>query len=77
MNAGRWGMGDGKHPDKDIRAFLATVEAAGWVVVKASKYFKCKCPCGLHMKWVHLTPSGAQYLLNTRKWFERQPCWKG
>ena len=66
-----------KHPDKDIRKLLSEAEENEWTILKGAAYFKCLCPCGEHKRWVHCTPSGANYRINLRKWFERQPCWKG
>ncbi len=66
-----------RHPDKDLERFLRELEGRGWRVVKGRKYFKVKCGCAdLHMKTIHLTPSGRMYLLNLRRWFERQSCWE-
>ena len=66
-----------KHPDKELEALLCDVEAHGWRIMKGKQYFKAYCPCAdQHLKTIHLSPSGSMYLTNTRKWFERQPCWK-
>jgi hypothetical protein len=51
-------------------------EGHGWRVDKGDRYFRLKCPCGQHMKWCALTPSGAAYGTNLTKWLERQPCWR-
>jgi len=46
-------------------------------VFQALTYFKLYCPCPQkHLKTVHLTPSGANYARNLRKWLERQSCWE-
>lgn len=67
-----------RHPKPELEALLLDVERHGWRVMKGNGYFKCYCPCDAqHMRSVHLTPSGGRYAMNTRKWFERQPCWKG
>ncbi len=65
-----------RHPKKEGEAILAMVEYQGWIVTKPN-YFRAKCPCGRHIKWIHLTPSDARYWRNLSKWFERQDCWKG
>lgn len=66
-----------KHRDPDLEKLLTDAEDRDWRVMKGSKYYKCYCPCDEeHMKTVHLTPSGGRYAMNTRKWFERQGCWK-
>lgn len=65
-----------RHPDKHIEAFMRVAEMRGWKITKGRKYYQAKCPCGEHMKSIHLTPSGRMYLVNLRKWFDRQPCWE-
>lgn len=66
-----------RHPNKELEALICDVETHGWRVMKAKKYYKAYCPCDHeHMKIVHLTPSGRMYLVNLRKWFERQTCWE-
>lgn len=64
-----------RHPRKDLEQLLRLIEEHGWTVEKGSKYFKAKCPCGAHMRTVHMTPSSSRYTVNTTHWFERQPCW--
>jgi hypothetical protein len=66
-----------KHPNKDIEEVILLIEIYGWRVERGRKYYKCYCPCGHHLKTIHLTPSGTGYVLNLRKWFQRQPCWAG
>ena len=67
-----------RHPDKGIESLLREAEARGWTVIKRPRgYFKAYCVCDeKHQKWIHLTPSGTNYLKNQRKWFERQSCWE-
>lgn len=66
-----------RHPNKEIEAVICAIEAQGWRVMKARKYYKTYCPCDLeHMHIIHLTPSGRMYVVNLRKWYERQPCWR-
>ncbi|MDA8282297.1 MAG: hypothetical protein M0Z42_03115 [Actinomycetota bacterium] len=64
-----------RHPRPELEEICREVEQAGWRVVKGSAYFKAYCPCGLHKRSVHLTPSGKDYGKNLRQWFRRQPCW--
>lgn len=45
------------------------MEDLGWRVTnpKTGKgYFKAYCPCGQHLKWISLTPSGSKYAQNLR-----------
>ncbi len=65
-----------RHPDPDLEKLLRLIERNNWTVTKPSKYFRCACPCGLHLRWVHLTPYG-NYGNEARRWFERQDCWEG
>lgn len=64
-----------RHPRADLEQLLRDIEAQGWVVSKP-KYYRCACPCGEHLKWLHLTPSDPNYARNQRAWFTRQACWK-
>lgn len=65
-----------RHPNKDLEAILRLAEDHGWTFEKGKRYYKGKCPCGVHMQTVHLTPSNPRYGLNLQKQLERQPCWK-
>ena len=64
-----------RHPDKDIEKLLKKAEARGWVFTRGTRYFKGRCPCGRHVKTVHLTPNAA-YIVNLRHWFARLDCWE-
>jgi hypothetical protein len=55
-----------RHPIKELEALLREVERRGWHVDKTGTYFKLRCPCRKHMRWVHLTPSGADYVKDVR-----------
>jgi len=63
-----------RHPDKDIEKFLKRAERRGWVFTRGSKYYMGRCPCGQHMKTVHLTPNQS-YLRNLRTYLVRLDCW--
>jgi len=65
-----------KHPKKDLEAVLAEFDAAGWKVDDPPTYYRVRCPCGKHMRWIHLTPSGARYGKNALHWLYRQPCYE-
>lgn len=66
-----------KYGDKEIRDLLHWFEEHNWKVIipPPGKYAKVRCPCGLHQRCVHKTPSGSNYITNTRMWAQRQPCW--
>ena len=55
---------------------MRDLERAGWRVERR-RYFLAKCPCGQHLKTIHLTPSGSRYERNLRAWFQRCACMKG
>ena len=64
-----------RHPDKDIEKFLKRAERRGWVFEKCRKYYMGKCPCGAHLKTVHLTPNKG-YLGNLSRYVSRLVCWE-
>ncbi|MBX6390761.1 MAG: hypothetical protein IRZ08_17525 [Frankia sp.] len=56
---------------------LRGAERQGWTVDKGKGYFRMRCTCGeLHKKYVHLTPSGANYEKNLRGYLKSRTCWK-
>ena len=65
-----------RHPDKDLEDVLRSLELQDWRVDKGRKYYKTYCPCGLHKKTVHLTPSGPRYMRNLVGWLARETCWE-
>lgn len=73
---GSW-VGYWKKHTKDHEATLELFHRNGWIIEDPPKYYTLKCPCGDHMRWYHLTPSGANYARNAASWGKRQPCWKG
>lgn len=65
-----------RHTDDDYETLLQDAEARAWSVLRDQGYFKCYCPCAdRHYVGVKLTPSSSRSLINTRKQFERLPCW--
>lgn len=65
-----------KHPNKELEALLAEFDEAGWRIIDPPTYYKVYCPCPLkHKRTVHLTPSNPKYILETRLWLHRQPCY--
>ena len=65
-----------RHPSKELETVIQDAENHGWRAEKPAAYFKLYCPCDeYHWKTVVVTPSGANYEKNLRKWFERQSCW--
>jgi len=65
-----------KHPKPELEAILKQAEIQGWRVDRGKKYYKMFCPCKVHFKTVHLSPSDPNYPLNLRKWLTRTGCWK-
>lgn len=65
-----------RHPRKELEAVLGEFNDAGWAIDDPPTYYRVKCPCGLHMRWIHLTPSDPNYAKNALKWLRRQECSK-
>ena len=64
-------------PIKELETVLREAEDQNWRVDKGSKYYSMCCPCGLkHYKWVHLTPSSANYERKLRTYLKNYTCWK-
>ena len=64
------------HPKKEIQALLFRFHWQDWRIIDPPKYYKAYCACSeQHKKLIHLTPSGANYVLDQTKWLERQPCY--
>lgn len=64
-----------RHPKKELEAVLQQFADAGWRIDDPPKYYTVRCPCGDHMRWIHLTPSDRNYGKNALKWLSRQPCY--
>ena len=65
-----------RHPRKEMEALLGEFHAAGWTITDPPKYYTVKCPCGSHMRWIHLTPSNPNYAQDALHWLRRQTCYK-
>ena len=49
---------------KERKDVYAVADELNWTIAdKPNKkgYFKMKCPCGKHLKWLHKTPSNPNY----------------
>lgn len=68
------GRGWPRHPVKELEAVLGEFYDAGWRIERLRKYYKAKCPCGDHMKMVHMSPSDPNYVKNMLMWLRRQTC---
>lgn len=66
-----------RHPDKGLEKVVRNAEERDWQATHNPKtgYYRLKCPCGNHMKWVAKTPSNPNYERNLRSWLERCDCW--
>ena len=62
-----------KHQNKELEAVLDAFDRAGWRIDKPN-YYRVRCPCGTHIKWIALTPSSMNYAKNALAWLNRQPC---
>lgn len=62
---------------KDVEALLEEYHRARWRIKNPPKYYSVLCPCGLHQRQIHRTPSDPNYCKNALAWGQRQPCWEG
>lgn len=70
---GRWK----RHPRKDLERVLEEFAAHGWRIEDPPKYYRLRCPCGKHSRWLHLTPSNPRYGQEALQWAKRAcPMWK-
>lgn len=66
-----------KHPKKELDAVLGEYADARWRIERAKGYYRVYCPCGKHMRSIHLSPSDPNYVKNALGWLYRQPCYEG
>lgn len=64
-----------KHPRKDLEALLGEFHEAGWTIENPPTYYRVRCPCGKHQRWVHLTPSSPHYAKHVIQWLYNQTCY--
>ncbi|MPY82417.1 MAG: hypothetical protein GEV00_03670 [Actinophytocola sp.] len=64
-----------RHQKKDLEAVLEHFHRAGWRIEAGKRYYKVKCPCGRHRRYIHLTPSDPHYGRNALSWLRRQQCY--
>ncbi|GAA0542993.1 hypothetical protein GCM10009546_01310 [Actinomadura livida] len=60
-----------KHPKKEGEEALQRIAAMGWCVENPPTYYTVKCPCGLHQRQIHLTPSNPHYFRQAVSWCKR------
>ncbi len=65
-----------RHPIKELEAVLEDAEDQGWRVWRGKRYYMMRCPCGIHQKTVHLSPSDPNYTRNLTGWLKRAGCWE-
>ncbi|RBP66452.1 hypothetical protein DFO66_103402 [Brevibacterium sanguinis] len=63
-----------RHQKPDLEDVLQQFHDAGWSIEDPPKYYTVKCPCGYHMRQIHLTPSNRHYANQALKWMNRQEC---
>ncbi len=61
-----------RHPRKELEAVLVQFHEWGWTITDPPKYYGLKCPCGLHKRWLLLTPSNVYYAKEALQWGKRQ-----
>lgn len=60
---------------QEFRETVAWLQSLGWRVdTDRGGYPLAFCPCGKHLKTVHITPSAPNYFRNLRAWVLRQSC---
>jgi hypothetical protein len=60
-----------------LELILCDAEDQGWRVERGKSYYKMKCGCDtMHMKMVHISPSGAKYVQNLLGKLRRDTCWE-
>lgn len=64
-----------RHSNKDLQTVLEEFHAHGWIVIDPPRYYTLRCPCGLHQRQIHLTPSDPDYGKRALNWGKRQACW--
>jgi hypothetical protein len=64
-----------RHQKPELEDVLERFHQAGWRIEDPPKYYTVKCPCGLHQRWIHLTPSNPRYGRQAINWLQRQPCY--
>lgn len=65
-----------RHPKQTLQAVLGEFHEAGWTIQDPPKYYRVQCPCGLHQRSIHLTPSDPNYARNALRWLRRQTCYQ-
>ena len=66
-----------RHPRKDLERVLEEFAAHGWRIDDPPKYYRLRCTCGRHSRWLHLTPSNPRYGQEALQWAKRTcPKWK-
>lgn len=64
-----------KHPKKELEAVLGEYHEAGWSITKGKKYYKLRCPCGGHLRSIHLSPSNPRYAQESLQYLYRYTCY--
>lgn len=60
-----------RHPRKELEQVLEQFDALGWRIDDPPTYYRLRCPCGRHMRWLHLTPSNPNYGNEALQWAKR------
>ena len=43
-----------RHPKEDLERVLMEFAAHGWRIDDPLTYYRLRCPCGKHVRWLHL-----------------------
>ncbi|RFS86993.1 hypothetical protein D0T12_01675 [Actinomadura spongiicola] len=57
-----------KHAKKEGEDALQQISAMGWRVEDPPTYYTVKCPCGVHQRQIHLSPSNPNYFRQAVRW---------
>ncbi|MQA85065.1 MAG: hypothetical protein GEV03_10690 [Streptosporangiales bacterium] len=64
-----------RHPVKELERLLREAELRGWRAEGGRNYFRLRCPCGNHQRWVLVTPSDPDYEWRAWGWLRQTGCW--
>lgn len=66
-----------RHPKPLGQEALVKIDGLGWLVEnprKGGTYYTVKCPCKMHQRRIHASPSDPNHYYNAVKWVQRQSC---
>lgn len=64
-----------KHPKKEGEQTLKEFDRHRYRIENPPKYYTVLCPCGDHLRQVHISPSNPNHFRECLNWARRLPCW--